>query len=357
MRLGFVIFFLIFFTVYGSAQWPLYHLIVRVFSLASPWTHVLKVFFAFSSLLFLIVRVTPLNAKTLAWWADVWFGLVFIALTFWCIQLIPASIWRAQARLFDAAALTATVLAVLVSLVHGALLPFVKPMVLRIPDAPPMTVVQLSDIHLNRWSSIPRLEAIVGRALAGRPDLIVITGDLTDERDGNLDFLVPTLLKLKSPMGVYAIPGNHEFYTGIGRAAQIMEKAGIRLLRNEWLDLPNGWVLAGMDDPAAREMGLPAPKPRDFLASLPKGKPILFLNHRPLNWSDARAAGVNLQLSGHLHAGQIPPMDAIVFLGFGYPFGLYKEGDAFLYTTSGTGYWGPPMRLFVGAEIPFFKIN
>ena len=357
MRFAFVIFFFIFIAVYGAAQWPLYHLIVRTFALASPWTHVLKIFFAFSCLLFLLVRSMPGSAKPLAWWADIWFGIVFIAFTFWLLQLIPSWIWKPHARAFDAAALSIAALAAVIALVHGVMMPRLKPISLAIPGAPPMTVVQLSDTHLNRWTTMPRLEKIVEKCLSVKPDLILITGDLVDDRDGALDFLIPPLKKLRAPLGVYAIPGNHEFYTGIPRVADLLQKADIRFMRNEWLDLPNGWVLAGMDDPSAREMGQPGVKPEDFFKTLPAGKPILLMNHRPLNWDLARAAGVKLQLSGHLHAGQIPPMDAIVFLSFRYPYGLYRQDGAILYTTSGAGYWGPPMRLFVGAEIPVFKIN
>jgi uncharacterized protein len=357
MRFAFVIFFIVFIAVYGSAQWPLYHLIVRTFALASPWTHVLKVFFAFSCILFLLVRIMPGSAKPLAWWADIWFGIVFIALTFWFLQLIPAWIWRSHARAFDAAALAVTALAAVIAIVHGVMMPRVKPIALTFPGVPPMTVVQLSDVHLNRWTPEHRLEGYVAAVMAARPDLILITGDLVDDRDSSLEVFIPSLQKLKAPLGVYAIPGNHEFYTGIPRVTDLLNKAGIRFMRNEWLDLPNGWVLAGIDDPAAREIGQPGIAPAEFFKTLPSGKPILLMNHRPLEWAQARAAGVKLQLSGHLHAGQIPPMDAIVFLGFRYPYGLYlKDGDA-LYTTSGTGYWGPPMRLFVRAEIPVFKIN
>jgi len=357
IRLGFFIFLFIFLAIYGSAHWAFYALFTKVFTLASPWGHILKGFFAFSGALFLIVRVTPLSWKPLAWWANVWFGIVFIGVTFWLLQALPLLLWKGQGRAYAGTALGLTALISIFSLIHGAFAPRLKPIALDIPGAPSMTVAQISDVHLNRWTSIPLLEGIVDKTMEAKPDLIVITGDLTDERNGELDFLIPSLRKLKAPLGVYAIPGNHEFYTGIQRAADLLQKADIRFLRNEWLDLPNGWVLAGIDDPAAREMSLPVPKPAEFLATLPKGKSILLMNHRPLDWDAARAAGVKLQLSGHLHAGQIPPMDAIVFLAFKYPCGLYTKGDAFLYTTSGAGFWGPPMRFIIGAEIPVFRIN
>jgi hypothetical protein len=357
MRLAFVIFFLIFITVYGSAHWPLHHLMTRTFALASPWTHWVKAVFALSGSLFFLVRFTPLDWKPLAWWADTWFGVVFIAFTFWLVQVIPALIWKPHARAFDAMALAITALVSVISLAHNVLPPRPKSIHLAIPGAPSMKVVQLSDIHLNRWTSMTGLERVVENTLAANPDLIVITGDLVDERDGSLDFLLPSLQRLRAPLGVYAIPGNHEFYTGIQRAADLLQKAGIRFLRNESVGLPNGWILAGLDDPAAYEMGLAASKPEEFFKALPKGKPIVLMNHRPLDWESARRAGVKLQLSGHLHAGQIPPMDAIVFAGFKYPYGLYQKDGDFLYTTSGTGFWGPPMRFIVGAEIPVFNIN
>jgi len=357
MRLGFILFFLIFVAVYGSAHLPLYHLVTRAFAPASPWVHAVRAFFAVSGLLFFLVRLTPMAWKPLALWADAWFGVVFIALTFWLLLLVPTLIWRPQARGFDVAALALTLFVSIFSLVHNAAPPRVKVLDLAIPGAPPMTVAQLSDIHLNRWTAPARLEAIVERTLGQRPDLIAVTGDLVDERDGTLEFLLPILKRLQAPLGVWAIPGNHEFYTGLDRAADLLTRAGFRWMRNERADLPNGWRLAGLDDPAAREMGTEAPTPEEFFAGPPSDRPLLFLYHRPMAFDLARAAGVKLQLSGHLHAGQIPPMDAIIFLFFKFPFGLYTEGGAFLYTTSGTGYWGPPMRLFVGSEIAVFRIN
>lgn len=357
MRLGFVIFFLVFVAVYGSAHLPLYHLVIRSFAPSAPWMHAIRAFFALSGLLFFLVRFSPLDAKPLALWADAWFGVVFIAFTFWLLLLVPSLIWRPQARTFDIAALVLTGLVAAVSLIHNALPPRVKVVDLAIPGAPPMTVAHLSDIHLNRWTSPGRVERLAERTLAAKPDLIAVTGDLVDERDGGLEFLLPALQRLRAPLGVWAVPGNHEFYTGLDRTGDLVTRAGFRWMRNERADLPNGWTVAGLDDPAAREMGMKAASPEEFFAGPPSDRPLLFLYHQPRAFDLARAAGVKLQLSGHLHAGQIPPMDAIIFAFFKYPYGLYREGDAFLYTTSGAGFWGPPMRLFVGSEIPVFRIN
>jgi hypothetical protein len=358
MRLGFIIFFVVFVAVYGSAHLPLHHLAVRAFAPSAPWLWALRGLFAASGLLFLLVRATPMAWKPLAVWADVWFGVVFIAFTFWLLFLVPTLLWRPHARAFDIAALALTAIVAAVSLVRGALPPRVKVLDLAVPGVPPMTVAHLSDIHLNRWTSVGRVETIVERTLGMTPDLVAVTGDLVDERDGRLEFLLPVLSRLRAPLGVWTVPGNHEFYSGVDRAGALVERAGFRWLRNERADLPNGWTVAGLDDPAAREMGMkPAATPKEFFAGPPPERPVLFLYHQPRAFDLARAAGVKLQLSGHLHAGQIPPMDAIIFAFFKYPYGLYREGDAFLYVTSGAGYWGPPMRLFVGSEIPVLRIN
>lgn len=355
--LVFAFFILIFIAVYGSAHWPLYHLVVRSFAPSTPWSHAVRAFFALSGLLFFLVRFTPLDWKPLAVWADTWFGIVFIAFTAWLLLLAPTLVWRPQARGFDIAALALTTLVSLFALVHNALPPRVKIIDVSIPGAPSMTVAQLSDIHLNRWTAPGRVDTIVERTLAAKPDLVAVTGDLVDERDGGLDFLLPSLQRLRAPLGVWAVPGNHEFYSGVDQAADLTTRAGFRWMRNERTELPNGWTVAGLDDPAAREMRLEAPSPRDFFAGPASERPVLFLYHQPRAFDIARAAGVKLQLSGHLHAGQIPPMDAIIFAFFQYPYGLYDEGGAFLYTTSGGGFWGPPMRLFVGSEIPVIRIN
>ena len=160
-----------------------------------------------------------------------------------------------------------------------------------------------------------------------------------------------TLKKLKSRHGVFAVTGNHEFYAGINMFMDVAKNSNITVLRNEKITIADSIELAGIDDKAGTRFSEVGSDLKLALKNIDFTKPVILLSHRPDIFNEAEKSGVDLQLSGHLHAGQIPPMDLIVMLAFKYPYGLYRKNGSYLYTTSGTGIWGPPMRLFSRCEI------
>jgi predicted MPP superfamily phosphohydrolase len=188
-------------------------------------------------------------------------------------------------------------------------------------------------------------------AVAGlQPDLIVATGDIVDAEIDHLDGLSQRFASLQPPLGKYAVTGNHEFYAGIKPALDFLGRSGFAVLRGTAVSPRPGLVLAGVDDPVAGggdEIALLPLAPRDFT---------VLLKHRPL-----LAAGslgrFDLQLSGHAHRGQIFPFNLLTGLTFPMQDGLYRlGGESWLYTSRGTGTWGPPMRLFSPPEITLFEI-
>ena len=142
-----------------------------------------------------------------------------------------------------------------------------------------------------------------------------------------------------------------EFRRGFGEDGLM----GARLLRDEVAVLPCGLQVAAVDD--VRTARLSEADIAAVLARLDKAKPSLFLSHQPLYFEAAARAGVTLMLSGHTHQGQIFPFNLIVRLVYRYFYGLYRIGDSRLYVTSGTGQWGPPMRLFTRTEIVRFTLR
>jgi hypothetical protein len=213
------------------------------------------------------------------------------------------------------------------------------------------TIVQLSDIHINLAKPKKDFEHMVSDVNSLNPDLIVITGDMIDADLTKANHYSDILSKFKSKYGVYACTGNHEFYAGVELFESIAEKSNIIVLRNRNVNIGDIIELAGVDDKAGRGFGEQGDNLTLALANIDHTKPVVLMSHQPDLFKKAQGMGVDLQLSGHTHAGQIPPLDLIEQFIFKFPNGLYKRGESYIYTTVGTGYWGPPMRLFSRSEI------
>jgi predicted MPP superfamily phosphohydrolase len=213
-------------------------------------------------------------------------------------------------------------------------------------DLEGLSIIQISDVHYGMLHENGRLSDIVKRVNDLHPDLVVITGDLVDEAVSHMEEMAVPLANLKPRLGVIGIMGNHEFFAGADRAEKIMRQAGIQVLRNEIKVLPGGLQIMGVDDPTFyRRMGLPLPDFEGLLKKLDASKPSIFLYHQPLHFEEAAAAGIGLQLSGHIHGPQLLPMIPVTRIFYPRFRGLYHIEDSYLYVNRGIGTGGPPMRL------------
>jgi predicted MPP superfamily phosphohydrolase len=217
-------------------------------------------------------------------------------------------------------------------------------------------LVQLSDLHIGATKSRAFGEEVVRRTNDLNPDIILLTGDIVDGRFGSARADVQVLAGLRARLGVYMVTGNHEYYSGVHEWVPELERLGIKVLRNRNVTLDSekggGWVLAGIDD---WNGGSVEPGEGPDLARALKGVdprlPVILLSHQPKAIFQAAQAGVGLVLSGHTHGGQIWPFGLIVRLQQPFLVGSHRVKDTQLYVNSGTGYWGPPMRLGSRAEI------
>jgi uncharacterized protein len=215
-------------------------------------------------------------------------------------------------------------------------------------------IVQISDVHIGPTLQRPFLEEIVAQVNALRPDLIAITGDLVDGTVSEIGELMTPLANLKAKDGVYFITGNHEYYSGAEEWLAHLPSLGVRPLRNERVAIggPSGFDLAGVHDWTANQVDpTHAPDLPAALAGRDPSRPVVLLAHQPRQAKEAIELGVDLQLSGHTHGGQVFPMTVLVHLAQPYVTGLHRDGDFQIYVNAGTGYWGPPMRLGTRAEI------
>jgi predicted MPP superfamily phosphohydrolase len=217
-----------------------------------------------------------------------------------------------------------------------------------------LTVVQLTDVHIGPTIGRNFLEHVVEKSNAQKPDAIVITGDLVDGSVEALRHHVEPLAKLRARYGVYFVTGNHEYYSGAEEWMAELGRLGIRVLRNERVvigDHAASIDLAGVDDQHAHGDGHGADYERPFRGRDPE-RELVVLAHQPSQIARLAAARPGLQISGHTHGGQIWPFGALVRLNQPYIAGLHRHDDlAQIYVSRGTGYWGPPMRLFCPAEI------
>jgi predicted MPP superfamily phosphohydrolase len=222
----------------------------------------------------------------------------------------------------------------------------------KIPaEAGRIRLVQISDVHLGLIVREDRLQRIIAEIEKAGPDLLLSTGDLVDGQMDDLGGLAERLAGIKPRYGKIAVTGNHEFYAGINQALDFTRSAGFSVLRGETVEAA-GISVAGVDDPAVIRTGNgKLIGERDLLGKLPGRKFTLLLKHRPV--VEKESAGLfDLQLSGHVHRGQIFPFRLVTRLF--YPMGTgYSAlgGRSAIYVSRGTGTWGPPIRFMAPPEI------
>ncbi len=229
----------------------------------------------------------------------------------------------------------------------------------KIPAAAaPLRIAQISDVHLGLIVRDGRTRAIADAVRRENPDVLVSTGDLVDGEINHLEGLAEILREIDPPLGKYAVTGNHEYYAGIGQALAFTRRAGFTVLRGESVALGNGMRIAGVDDPAGGAFGADTGRSEaDALGTSPSPGFTLLLKHRP--WLSRTSRGLfDLQLSGHTHAGQLFPFRLLVRITYPLLSGLRPlAGGGFLYTSRGTGTWGPPMRFLAPPEVTIIDIE
>jgi predicted MPP superfamily phosphohydrolase len=359
----FVLFISIVQTILFVGHWFLYRTLVRFFEVVSPTKLLtLKVVVGLLSVSlvltsYLAFRYSNLLIQCLYTGAASWLGILYLFI----LASILCWIFYGLAKLLhlplDRKILIEILLgiALLVSL-YG----FINAGVIRITRISIQlsflpgpwkgkTAVWVSDTHLGQVRNTGFARQIAAEVKDLRPDIVFIGGDLYDGVAVDLDKIIEPFSKISAPYGTYFITGNHEEFSDNTPYLQAVRRAGIRVLYNEKVEL-DGLQIIGVDYRGSR-------REEDFRAILQKigidpHRPSILLKHAPLHLWVAKEQRISLQLSGHTHQGQVFLFRWITSKVYqGYDYGLKWFGDLLVYTSSGAGTWGPPMRIDTIPEI------
>jgi uncharacterized protein len=374
-----LIFFSIVLLVYSIGNFYLYSKGYQALPVLQKNRFIYTVVFILLAAVFIIAKIIEarhssvltdvLNVMGGFWLAFMLYGFIFFLLSdiAYLLLKIPGVINEGNAAVYRKYAFIAT-LSVSSALIIGgfinAVIPVVKEYRITI-DKPAdgiksMRIAAVSDIHLGsiiRKRSMNKLSSMIAEL---KPDLVLLLGDIVDGEIGPVlrGDLLQYLSCPKCEHGMLAITGNHEFIGGANHTIPYIESKGIRLLIDESMVLKGGIQLIGRKDKdSERFQGTKRLALEELMAGIDTTKPVIVLDHQPVSYDEAVKHGVDLQLSGHTHNGQMWPLNHITKLVFENSYGYMKRGKSQFIVSSGFGLWGPRVRSASRSEVMLIEVS
>lgn len=299
--------------------------------------------------------VTGPLLTTLANFSFVWLAVLFLtSLCLLTADLLTGFGYLFQDHLlvFRACALVTATILIALAMFQGMRLPVITHYQVLLDGLPSelngLVIVAMSDLHVGAQRNAEWLDKRIDQVEALKPDLVFLLGDLVEGDPRTIPGLADVLKRFHSPLGVWAVTGNHEFHGNIDATIEMFESAGIRWLRDKSAVVAPGLALIGRDDNHHEKSPTPLSQ---VLLKRPQSAVTILLSHRPDQVEQAAGSGIDLMLSGHTHEGQIWPFNYVVSQRFPYLAGKYNVGPMTLFVCRGTGTWGPSMRLWQPSEI------
>jgi hypothetical protein len=186
------------------------------------------------------------------------------------------------------------------------------------------------------------------------PDVVLLPGDVIDEDLGPViqQNLGETLRKIRSKYGVFAVTGNHEYIGGVEPACKYLTEHGITMLRDKVISIQDSLYIIGREDLSIRQFtGKKRKNLKEIISGIDPSLPIILMDHQPFHLDEAAVNGIDLQLSGHTHHGQMWPFNYITNKIYEISWGYVRKGNTQFYISCGAGTWGPPVRIGNTPEI------
>jgi len=377
----FIIFFSIVIVLYGLVNTYIYIRGLQAISHNSPLRVWFTVIFWFLAASYLAARL--IERIALSWLSDglVWIGSFWMgAMAYFFVILLAIDLLRLVNYLIPffpdfltrnlqytkkvtALIVIGAVFLTVVGAHINSVLPRIQALELMIQKKSPLkelNIAVISDVHLGTIICNSHFMRIVDKINSLNPDIVLFAGDLVDEDIEPVirQNLGETLRQIKSKYGIYGVTGNHEYIGGVEPACKYLTEHGVIMLRDSVVQIDGAFTLVGREDVSIvqfdrkkrRSLG-------DLIKDVDKTLPIILMDHQPLRLNDAVDNGIDLQLSGHTHHGQLWPFNYITEAVYEISWGYKKKGDTHFYVSCGVGTWGPPMRTGNRPEIVNVKLK
>ena len=222
-----------------------------------------------------------------------------------------------------------------------------------------LRIVSASDIHFGTVLDGRRLQKIVDLINSADPDLVLLPGDTLDEdvSDKQAAEISRILKNIRSPLGVYAVLGNHEYYAGVEKSLSALKDSAVTVLQDEAVIIANSLIILGRKDRTALRGRSNRMTIEEILAKTDRRLALILLDHQPFHLEDAVKSGIDLQLSGHTHDGQLFPFNLINKRLYEVNWGTLRKGRTTVDVSCGAGTWGPPVRTAGRSEIIRIKVS
>jgi predicted MPP superfamily phosphohydrolase len=378
-NIQFIIFFSTFITVYGLLSFYIYSKGLQVFPQGTAGRTYYKLIFIFLASSYLVARfleriwlsaVSDVFMWIGSFWLAAFLYLLLIVVLIDLIRLInlalPVIPEISKTIFFRRILFWSIIGMVSLALLAGfinSLNPRIKKLDItidkKIDGLQELKIAFASDIHLGTIIGPRRANTIVKKINGLNPDLILLGGDIVDEDLAPVirNNLGDSLKKLKAPLGVIGITGNHEFIGGAESAVKYLEEHGVTMIRDTVIKMDDKFYIIGREDRDKRNFaGTNRKDIENLMQGLDQSLPIIMLDHQPFELDKKEKLGIDLTLSGHTHHGQMWPLNYITKAIYEVSWGYKKKGDTHVYVSSGVGGWGPPVRIGNRPEIVLINV-
>jgi uncharacterized protein len=370
-------FFLIFFCIYG---WGNYYVIRRFLAVLpavlEPFRTYILILLIASSVAYLVAKLALVKYSNFIydialWIGSVWFAVLLYSLLFliavdlyrfvrWIVRYLSHG--NFSFPLIPASYLFAGWLVIVAGLLvygycnaHNIKTKFIN---ISIPHKTQagtvLKVLYFSDLHATPVNDGRVIDKVVKISQETRPDIILMGGDVVDDLSKHLNRIGvdKKFSEFYAPLGMYTCPGNHEYITGKDDTFSFLTKNNVHVLCDSVITIRNLVQVIGRDDNRKNRKTL-----AELKAETHDNLPVILLDHQPFHLEEAQQQGIDLQLSGHTHHGQMFPFNFITKMVYEVSWGYKEKGDTKYYVSSGAGTWGPPIRIGSDAEVILFTIT